>query len=479
VKSVVRFEDKMIRFVTFFNFAVSKYSGSFRFNLVNYTKCEVIFQMSSLAKIAKAIRAEKVHPELRQRFQDDICKLLDWTGICHQSGGARQTFPGSQPVSLEMKHLNELKKHPYVACEKSDGERFMLWIYEGSTYIFGRDFEIYKVDVMFPHVDGRAHHNTLLDGEIVLDSPRATSSTSDPASPEGSPPSKRYKMSLKPKGTYRYLVYDAVVVLSEKVADKHLLKRLAIAYEKVILPKNKTFAPSEFEPFQLYLKDFFEVWQSRAVMAFSERLPHECDGLIFTPVRKPYTPGTFRFLLKWKPPHLNSIDFKLHLIWHGRTKFHGRLLWADEGKLDMKSPQVEWMAKAGAFYESNKEKLHSFNSMIVECRWNKNLKTLRPMKTQKRTTPHGQEITVREVEVKKYSDDCDETQGGWEILRVRGDKKLPNDVKTVQRVRQTIKENLDIDALDSHLRELRTKSKTGARQFTVNSIAAAQPMDTF
>ena len=284
--------------------------------------------MTGVAKIVKAIRAEKVHPELRQRFQDEICELLDWSGIDHQSGGALKTFPGSQPVSLETKHLNEMKKQPYVACEKSDGERFMLWIYEGSSYIFGRDFEIYKVDVMFPHVDGRAHHNTLLDGEIVLDCPRATSSTQSPgASPGGSPSAKKRKQ----KGTYRYLVYDAIVVLSQKVADKHLLQRLAIAYERVILPKYKTFAPSEFEPFQMYLKDFFEVWQSRAVMAFAERLPHECDGLIFTPVRKPYTPGTFRFLLKWKPPHLNSVDFRLHLIFHGRTKFHGRLLWADEG----------------------------------------------------------------------------------------------------------------------------------------------------
>ena len=144
----------------------------------------------------------------------------------------------------------------------------------------------------------------------------------------------------------------------------------------------------------------------------------------------------------------------------------------------MKSPQVLWMAKGGAFFEQNKEEIHKINSKIVECRWNKNLKTFRPMKTERRITPNG-EISVREPEVKKYSDDCDEVQGGWEILRVREDKKLPNDVKTVQRVRLTIKENLDIDALDSHLRDLRTKSKFGARQYTTNSIASGQPMDTF
>lgn len=52
-------------------------------------------------------------------------------------------------------------------------------------------------------------------------------------------------------------------------------------------------------------------------------LPHECDGLIFTPVLEGYIhgsslilfciflKGTYNKLLKWKPPHLNTVDFLL------------------------------------------------------------------------------------------------------------------------------------------------------------------------
>jgi len=43
------------------------------------------------------------------------------------------------------------------------------------------------------------------------------------------------------------------------------------------------------------------------------RLKHKNDGLIFTSINSPYIPGTCQKMLKWKPPHENTIDFKLTL----------------------------------------------------------------------------------------------------------------------------------------------------------------------
>ena len=42
-------------------------------------------------------------------------------------------------------------------------------------------------------------------------------------------------------------------------------------------------------------------------------LKHKSDGLIFTSAISGYKTGTCDKMLKWKPPHENSIDFQLHL----------------------------------------------------------------------------------------------------------------------------------------------------------------------
>ena len=46
-----------------------------------------------------------------------------------------------------------------------------------------------------------------------------------------------------------------------------------------------------------------------------KQVAHETDGLIFQPSDKEdfYTPGRNEDILKWKPPELNSIDFKLRV----------------------------------------------------------------------------------------------------------------------------------------------------------------------
>lgn len=41
-------------------------------------------------------------------------------------------------------------------------------------------------------------------------------------------------------------------------------------------------------------------------------LPHGNDGLIFTKnLEAPYVNGVNRQIIKWKPPHMNTIDFSI------------------------------------------------------------------------------------------------------------------------------------------------------------------------
>lgn len=99
------------------------------------------------------------------------------------------------------------------------------------------------------------------------------------------------------------------------------MERLAFVYTHVIVPlrmagiysstPNKptdgTDNSEAYDKLEIYLKDFFDITQIKHINNISVKLPHISDGLIFTPVNIPYSPGTCKSLLKWKPPHLNTV----------------------------------------------------------------------------------------------------------------------------------------------------------------------------
>ena len=49
-------------------------------------------------------------------------------------------------------------------------------------------------------------------------------------------------------------------------------------------------------------------------------LKHQNDGLVFTPVHAAYKPGTCNRLLKWKPPQMNTVDFKIYMHTNAEMK---------------------------------------------------------------------------------------------------------------------------------------------------------------
>ena len=69
------------------------------------------------------------------------------------------------------------------------------------------------------------------------------------------------------------------------------------------------------EPFSIRNKDFWEVEMARKLLGpkFAQTLSHEPDGLIFQPSKEPYMPGRCDDVLKWKPLHMNSVDFRLKI----------------------------------------------------------------------------------------------------------------------------------------------------------------------
>jgi mRNA guanylyltransferase len=166
-------------------------------------------------------------------------------------------------------------------------------------YLIDRKNEYYFLDNLhLPHhadPDGvRYHKDTLLDGELVSD--------------------------REDDGSYRlrYLVFDCLVLDGENLINKPFDKRIGRYHSFVDGPFKKLFKryPQELVhlPFDVTFKVMEKPYALEAM--FKDKLPklrHGNDGLIFTCKGTTYVSGTDEHILKWKPAHENSIDFKLVL----------------------------------------------------------------------------------------------------------------------------------------------------------------------
>ncbi|KAF2150706.1 mRNA-capping enzyme subunit alpha [Myriangium duriaei CBS 260.36] len=254
--------------------------------------------MSGLLQLSDV--ANKVPNEDIEMFRDRIADLLN-----RKSRG----FPGAQPVSFSKKHFNELQRADYYLCEKTDGIRCLLYLTyfvenDGSRreacFLIDRKNDYYHIDnphfhFPLPGQDPSSFHvETLLDGELVLDSY----------------PSRR--------SVRRYLVFDCLAMDGQSLLQKTLDKRIGAVKAKVIEPQQQLFKkyPEEIQeqPFEVAAKDLQKAYGIE--MMFRDvlpNLPHGNDGLVFTCRTSEYSIGTDQHIIKWKPPAENTIDFRLQL----------------------------------------------------------------------------------------------------------------------------------------------------------------------
>jgi mRNA guanylyltransferase len=218
-------------------------------------------------------------------------------------------FPGAQPVSFAREHIAELQRHEYFMCEKTDGLRCLLYLHwqdtpagiQPATFLFDRKNNYYHIEpsLRIPYYKDPNNpepflYSTILDGELVHD-----------------------QYPTEPEPRLNFYVFDALAVDGENLTGKTLDKRLGRFQEYVLKPYNRTLDPtptSHPRPFQIKPKTTYPAYSiSQMLNNILPTLKHGNDGLIFTCKSTRYEFGTDRHILKWKPPHENTIDFKLRL----------------------------------------------------------------------------------------------------------------------------------------------------------------------
>ncbi|CAI5684092.1 unnamed protein product [Oreochromis niloticus] len=301
----------------------------------------------------KGVTQVTVQPKLGE-IQRMCQEMAEWD----KSG-----FPGAQPVSMDRQNLRFLEQNPYKVSWKADGTRYMMLINgKNEVYMIDRDNAVFHIsNLEFPfRKDPRVHlSNTLLDGEMIID-----------------------KVNGHP--VPRYLIYDIIKFNGQPVGQCDFNIRLLCIEKEIISPRMEKMKTGQIdktkEPFSVRNKPFFDIHASR----------------------KRYKPGRCDDILKWKPPNLNSVDFRLKI-----TKVGG------EGLL----PQT-----VGFLYVGNYD---------------------RPFASMKATK-----------ELKQYDNkiiECTFTNNSWVFMRQRVDKSFPNSYDTAMAVCQSIREPVTKEILFEYL----------------------------
>lgn len=238
------------------------------------------------------------------------------------------------------------------------------------------------------------------------------------------------------------MIFDVLLVNGRNVLRESLLDRLTYAQNEIVKPFQRLYgrggedpAPPPY-PFEVNVK---KMWKPYGIAEILQKeipqLRHENDGLIFTPVVDPYQAGTCERLLKWKPSELNTVDFKL-CIDHDQSSEEERyaLLVGTRGGEH----------RHFAFHRPDKA-LDSLDGRIIECR----------------CVPHAEEGAPPT----------------WQFVRVRADKIMANNERVVDKIINSIRDNVTSEELIARIPAIHRAWKAREKLASSSSSSASRPSE--
>jgi len=344
--------------------------------------------------------------------------------------------PSPNPVSIRRDELSALKNDDYVVTEKSDGCRYMLVLTKNedkSNVAIMMDRACCKYEIRI-YSKPAYFEGTVFDGELVWETDLV-----------GQQEVKRLV----------YWVFDIVSVAGVSVREKSYPERYNILHKLISDPdkyeikdpqaeedycqklasSNKIVAIQNGHYLCFRPKPCFRLNNIEALWTSRKKLKHSSDGLIFIPINEPVRTGTHFGMFKYKMDH--TIDMRLQLTEKDNNwqvgLYYGEDRGLEKGRVVDVLPSVD--ASQGFDYFGNKLYFKLHRDEIVE-------KMIAKLKT---------------ANVKEFSCiiECSIKFGGANkeselvcfIKKIRTDKTVPNNYRTIQQTILNAQESIGFEEL--------------------------------
>ncbi|ORX62779.1 hypothetical protein DM01DRAFT_1403226 [Hesseltinella vesiculosa] len=237
---------------------------------------------------------KRVDPTYSQTLHTQVKQLLN----IHHNG-----FPGTRPVLFEAKHLDTLEREDYFVCDRNFTARCLLFFTKtpkgyASFMLNGHHTWFYIPQLLFPSRsrDNEFLTDTLMDGELILEN--------------------------EIEKTWRFLIYDLMVLNGTSIVQRSFSTRLGMLRQEVLHPWKACYQadPTHPPPIPIELKRMERSYGSHIVFDQIHKSQSRKDSIIWTPVKCPYVPGVCDKLLKWKPPEMIVLNFRINAKWSNEHK---------------------------------------------------------------------------------------------------------------------------------------------------------------
>ncbi|ORD94629.1 MCE1 [Enterospora canceri] len=289
-----------------------------------------------------------------------------------------KSFIGHHPVALNRERLDLLLNEDYLVCEKSDGIRVMLLLSGQFTYLYDRTNKFHMTCI-----NTRTKAPFLFDGEMY-----------------------------RTKDTFVFAIFDVLIFDGKSVLKRNLIERLSLC-QSFANTFRSSHRDSALIKFKIVFKTFIKSYAFKSILDAISSFDHKNDGLIFTPVSDPYALYAISRILKWKPPHLNTIDFKIRPIF---PKLFGLFctICPEQFRLFVKGANCPTEIELGRYF-------------LTEGDFQNSGESFSNIRERLSDGSIGEFGFDSEKEV--LEEDGTFSKGGWVLHRIREDKLDPNNVK--------------------------------------------------